>query len=561
MAIGRRRKDGVIESIRERGMHKRLLPKWFWLGCGAAGLALVTLVSLGSGILGWRLYQFEWRAQGASALRFQSAPVPFTNEIDIKAKTGSLPFMAAVVIDVDADGRDEAFLGGGRAQGDALLSYEDGGFRDIAAAAGLAKTPGDASMGGGAIDIDGDGAPELFVARESGLWLYSNLGGRFEGERLDLPIDPTTVPLSISFGDVNRDGAVDFYLSGYLRNDLVEGQAIFSRPYGGYAYLFVNRGDNTWRDATEEYGLHRQHNTFTALFADLDNDRDGDLVIAQDTGLVETWENTGAPPMRRIKNPSVNSYPMGIAAGDIDNDGLTDLYFSNVGPTIPSAIVRGDLPGDAPFNAEYMLFRNKGDLSFEDDAKRYKAARLGFGWGVVAADLDLDGWEDFTIAQNYAKFGQPALFHRYSCKIMRNEAGVRFTPVEKRAGAANRHFAIAPMIGDFDGDNLPDLIWANLNGPTQAFLNRTADAKAIRIAFPDNISALHARIEVVAGELLLRREIVSGQGLSSDQSASLFVGLGDKASAARVTITFADGRVEEHVNVLAGAVIRPEAQP
>jgi hypothetical protein len=49
--------------------------------------------------------------------------------------------------------------------------------------------------------------------------------------------------------------------------------------------------------------------------------------------------------------------------------------------------------------------------------------------------------------------------------------------------------------------------------------------------------------------------------LSSDQSASLFVGLGDKASAARVTITFADGRVEEHVNVLAGAVIRPEAQP
>ena len=544
-------------------MRKRILPKWFWLGCGTAGLALVVFFLVGSGLFGWRLYQFEWKTQGQTALRFQPIDVPFENISDIAKGTGSLPFMAAVVIDIDGDGRDEAFLGGGRAQQDALLSFDaaSGAFRDIAGERGLSKTGGDATMGGGAIDIDGDGAPELFVARESGVWLYRNRGGKFDGANLDLPIDATSVPLSIAFGDLNRDGAVDFYVSGYLRNALVEKQTKFTGPYGGHSHLFMNNGDNTWRDATEDYGLKRQHNTFTALFSDLDNDGDGDLIVAQDTGVVETWENAGAPPMRRIENPSVNSYPMGIAAGDINNDGLTDLYFSNVGPTIPEAVVRGDLPAGAPFNADYMLFENKGGLKVEDAARRYKAARIGFGWGVVAADLDLDGWEDLTIAQNYAKFDQEAIIHRYGCKIMRNQGGGSFAPIEKRAGAVNRRFAMSPMIGDYDGDGLPDLIWANLKGPARAFLNRTPDARSIRIAFADDVSSLHARVEISVGGRTLHREIVSGQGMSSDQTASLLVGLGEAAAAERVTIRFADGRVEDHANVMAGATIKPGSAP
>ncbi|OFX02743.1 MAG: hypothetical protein A3E78_07745 [Alphaproteobacteria bacterium RIFCSPHIGHO2_12_FULL_63_12] len=540
-------------------MRKRILPRWFWLGCGTAGLALVVFFLVGSGLFGWRLYQFEWKTQGRTALRFEPVSLPFTNVSDIAKKTGSLPFMAAVVLDVDGDGRDEAFLGGGRTQQDALLSYDDTavGFRDIARQAGLSKTAGDATMGGGAIDLDGDGAPELFVARESGVFLYRNSGGKFTGANLGLPIDATATPLSIAFGDINRDGKVDFYLSGYLRNDLVEGQTKFTDDYGGYSYLFVNNGDDSWRDATEEYGLKRQHNTFTALFSDFDNDGDGDLAVAQDTGHVETWENAGAAPMRRIENPSVYSYPMGIAAGDINDDGLTDLYFSNVGPTIPEAIVRGDLPPEAPFNTDYMLFENRGALKFEDAAKQFKAARIGFGWGVVAADLDLDGWEDLTVAQNYAKFGQEAIIHRYGCKILRNQNGENFAPVEKRAGAVNRRFAISPMIGDYDGDGLPDLIWANLNGPSQAFLNRTPNAKSIRLAFADNVASLNARVEILAGGRTLHREVVSGQGLSSDQTASLFVGLGEAATAERITVKFANGRVEEYANVMAGAVLRP----
>lgn len=537
--------------------------KWFWFGCGAVGLGALVVVLLGSGWLGFRLFQLEWTPQGASDLRLREVSLPFENRADISQHTGSLPFMAGVVIDVDGDFRDEVFLGGGRDQADGLFQYDENtdGLINISAGHDFAKASSDATMGGASIDIDGDGATDLIVARESGIWLYLNHAGRLSGERLPLPIEPTTTPLSVALADVNRDGRIDFYVSGYLRNALVEGQTIFNRRYGGYSQLFVSTGDLTWRDASQDYGVWRQHNTFTAIFADLDDDADSDLVIAQDTGHVEMYENIGAPPFRPIANPSVNSYPMGAAAGDFNGDGRVDLYFSNVGHTLPPQLLRGDLPRQAPFNPSYMLFENQGRLSFRDVAAARGAARIGFGWGVVAADMDLDGWEEILIAQNYAKFGQPALIHRYSGRILRNYNGVRFRPVEERAGAGNRLFAISPLVGDFNGDQLPDLIWANLQGPARAFINVTPDRNVIAIRLDDDAASVNARIIVEVGGRTLTRQVVASQGLSSDQTAKIMIGLGGATRADSVRVLFQDGvsRVVEHP--AAGSVIDMRRRP
>lgn len=533
------------------------IKKWFWFGCGAVGIGAIIVALLGSGWLGFRLFQLEWTPQGPTDLRMREVAIPFENRTDISEQTGSLPFMAGVVLDIDGDFRDEVFLGGGRGQADGLFRYDDAAraFVDVSSEHDLSKPDDDATMGGGAIDVDGDGTTDLLVARESGVWLYLNRDGRLSGERLPLAIDPTTTPISIALGDINGDGRIDFYVSGYLRNALVEGETVFNRPYGGYSHLFLNVGGLRWEDATRAYGLWRQHNTFTAVFADLDNDSDSDLVVAQDTGVVETYENTGEPPFRRFANPSVNSYPMGIAAGDFNGDGLVDLYFSNVGHTLPRQLLRGDLPSDAPFNPDYMLFQNAPGLTFQDVAAVRGAARLGFGWGVVAADMDLDGWEDLIVAQNYAKFGQPAIIHRYSGRILRNYGGARFRPVEQRAGAGNPLFAIAPLVGDFNGDQLPDLIWANLRGPTRAFLNATPDRHMIAVWLDNDATTVNARIVVEIGGRTLTRQIVPNQGLGAGQSAKIMIGLGNAAQAERLSVIFPDGRTVSAENTAAGSII------
>jgi len=467
-----------------------------------------------------------------------------------------LPFMAGIVIDVDGDGADEVFLGGGREQADGLFAFDQqaGAFRDVSAEHDLGKAEHDATMGGVSVDVDRDGWTDLIVARESGLWLYRNEAGRLSGGKLPIELEASTA-LSIAPGDVNGDGAVDVYVSGYIRNALVEGQTVFTRPYGGYSYLLINDGSGAFRDASQEYGVWRQHNTFTAVFADIDNDRDPDLVVAQDTGRVETYRNDGVAPLTPVDNPSVSSYPMGIAAGDFTGDGVLDFYFSNVGHTLPQALLRGDLAADAPFNPMYMLFRGDGSGAFSDIAEDMHAARLGFGWGVVAADFNLDGWEDIAVAQNYAKFGQPAIIHRYAGKILQNYGGLRFRPVEKRAGAENRLFAISPLVGDFNGDHLPDLIWANLRGPARAFINVTPNPNWIAIRLDDSVSAYNARIEIEAGGRTMVRQVVPAQGLGSDQTATMMVGLGGDTSAETVRVVFRDGETREATNVAAGSVL------
>lgn len=530
-----------------------------WL-CGLLCIAVILLLVLGSGLFGFRLFQLEWKPQGETNLTMREASVPFSNDLDITQTTGSLPFMAGVVINVDGEGidyksRDEVFLGGGRTQADVLLRYDDtaAAFVDISSAHNLSKNANDATMGGTSFDVDNDGDSDLLVARESGVWLYLNDEGRLGGGQLLFQINEASTAISIAPGDVNNDGLVDLYVSGYIKNERVEGQTIFNRPYGGYSHLYINQGGLNWRDASEEYGVWRQHNTFTALFVDLDNDLDSDLVIAQDTGVVEMYENKGTPPFEPILNPSVKSYPMGIAAGSFNNNQFTDLYFSNVGHTLPKKLLRGDIPAGENFNPLYMQFENMQNLNFLDVASERRTARLGFGWGVVAADLNLDGWEDLIVAQNYAKFGQPAIIHRYNGKIMQNYAGKEFKPVEKKAGAINPHFAISPLVGDFNGDNLPDLFWANLKGNSKAYLNETPNANVIAIDLGDNLEAHNARISVKIGNQKVHRQITAGQGLSSDQSAKLIIGLGNASQADQIEIKYRDGSTRLLEDIPAGA--------
>ncbi len=508
------------------------------------GWALVVMVLP---LFGLQLWQQEWKRQGDTDLRFAQVELDFTHRADLER---SLPFMASAAVDLDGDGTDEVFLGGGRGQKDGLFRFENGAFASISSQYSLPVFEDDAAMGAAAIDIDDDGRPELFVARESGIWLYHHTATGFEAKLLGTMPRKNTVPLSIALGDVNGDGWVDFYVSGYIRNDLVEGTTIFNQAYGGYSGLFVNMGENKWRDETIEAGLFRQHNTFNAIFVDLDNDLDSDLVIAQDTGHVEMYANDGKGAFSPIENPSVFSYPMGVGAGDYDNDGRIDLYFSNVGHTLPALMLRGDLTKEQPFNSDYMLFHNDGgrdaELTFSDTARDKNAARYGFGWGVVFADMDLDSHEDLLAAQNYARFPD-LLAITYPGKILLRGTDTNFHPVEKRVKATNDNYGITPLISDFNGDGWPDLVWVNLDGPAQAYISQGSvqDDKRhwIKVRLPNQASSINAIVQVTLEDgRVLTKQLIPGQGLGSDQGRGLIFGLGSQTSITHVRVRFQNGR-------------------
>ena len=523
--------------------------------CGLIILIGTLVFALLSAFGALRFWQAEKTPQGETDLAFEAVDLPFVHKADL---VNSLPFLASAAIDIDGDGRDELFLGGGDEQADEIFTFRNNRFEKLPLT--FSKDAVDATHGAATMDIDNDGDTDLFTARESGIWFHENTDGQFSSVNLGFDIADNTIPLSIGFGDINKDGLADMYIAGYLRIEDVEGETIFSDNYGGFSYLFLNEGEGNWRDISKEAGVWRQHNTFIGVFADLDNDLDSDLVIAQDTGMVELYSNNGDMTFSPIENPSEYSYPMGVAVGDYDNDGLVDLYFSNVGYTLPPAILRGDLEKDDVFNPSYMLFHNEGDLKFTDTAEELNTARYGFGWGTVMADMNLDGREDLLAAQNYARFPANKLLQHYPGKILQNY-GDKFQPVEKVAGAENTLFGIAPIVSDFNGDGWPDLVWANLDGESLAYINKAGDRNWIKVRLPNTARSLNARVTVTASNGLTQtKQLLTSQGLASDQGRDLIFGLGDAESVTSVTVAFQNGVTRSFDAPANGSVITASAE-
>ncbi len=514
-------------------------------------IVVIIAIIISALIITLQFYQAEWKQQAKTELRFAPAALPFSHKFDAGAM---LPFLGSAVFDADDDGIDEVFLGGGIGQSDKIFAFKKPGkgtgFVEIHR---LDKPDNVATHGAAHLDIDEDGDVDLIVARSDGIWLYDNMNGEFKPRKLNLPLADNTTPLSIALGDINQDGMVDLYISGYIKVEDVEGQTVFTRPYGGYSHLFLNNGDNTWRDVSREAGVWRQHNTFTAVFADTDNDGDSDLVIAQDTGVIETYRNDGAFPLVKTNNPSVNSYPMGLGVGDYNGDGLIDIFASNVGHTMPAGLLRGDLSKDAPFNTEYYLLKNTGD-GFEGAAKTAGLHRLGFGWGSVIQDMDLDGKPDLLAAQNYARLPMNALMYRYPGKLLLNQGGGTFLPAEKKAKALNKAFGITPLVSDFNNDGRPDIIWANLAGPSKAYISQGGTGNSLRVRLPDETRFLGARVSVT--DSIGRRQVqqlIPGEGLGSDQSRTLIFGLGDNSFKSAV-VTLQDGTEKSFTSAPNGVV-------
>ncbi|MDB4673267.1 CRTAC1 family protein [Verrucomicrobiales bacterium] len=486
-------------------------------------------------------------------LRFRSIPLPFEHKPNLDE---SLPFMGMATADIDGDGVDEIVIGGGKDQADSVFRFGEAGFTPIDSV-GLEKPAGDATFGITSQDTTGDGLDELFIARESGLYYAENTGGKFSQKKLEFGMAENTTPLSIAAGDINRDGWVDLYISGYIRADLIEGETIFEDGYGGYSYLLLNDGTNQWENISESAGVFRQHNTFLAVFADLNQDQWPDLVVAQDTGKVEIWENAKDNTFKPKPAPTDYSYPMGIGVGDIDNDGDVDLYFSNVGTTLPRKLVQGDLTDDQAFNMDYILLRNDGDFKFTDIAAEVNAAKYGFGWGTTIADFNNDSRMDLYFAQNYIRFPGAKLLALYPGRLLEQQEDGRFISVEKSAGGENGNFGITQVVSDFNQDGSLDLVIGNIEGPAIAFLSEETGAnRGLSVRLPSGAQWLNTVGEVMTAEgKTIRRQFVASEGLCSDGFHGLHFGLGKSGGSVSLTLTRPDGGKKTYENVASGQTL------
>ncbi len=488
---------------------------------------------------------------------FSEAKVRFRHRFD---ESKSLPMMGATLIDVDNDGVDELYIGGGNDQADALFKYSGGEFINAAMGAFEDRKTDDPSLGAASADVDNDGWADLIVCRNSGVYLYFNQHGKFVPKKLNIPLNEKTTPVSVSLGDINKDGWLDMFVAGYIKLEKMEGQTIFNDPtYGASSLLMLNNGDNTFSDATASAGLSYVHNTFQGILIDADNDGLLDLVVAHDTGEPRIYKNLDGNKFEKMENPLTGkfAYPMGIAASDFNNDGLVDFFFSNTGSSVPEFMARGDLRDDQTFIKDWILFRNEGNFRFTDVARQSKVSDFEFSWGAIFEDFNLDGLQDLAVAENYIDFPPQKAF-KLPCRLLIQQDSNKFSAVEEQAKAVNKNYAITPLSTDFNNDGYPDLIYSNLDGPLKIFLSNGGSSHFLKVKFLKNAKTLGAKVQVQLPEKTLTDFLYSGEGFCSDQSGTLTFGLGKDSSLEikNVIIRFLSGKADTLTNVKSNDLLR-----
>jgi hypothetical protein len=329
-------------------------------------------------------------------------------------------WQGAACADVDEDGRYDVFVSS-RDRNFLYRSRGDGTFEDVAADVGLTEHPGATSPL--FFDQDNDGDLDLFCAHvgweQSGvpqgqsLRLYRNDGeGRFRDATAATRIGDHRVAFGSVAADHDNDGFLDVYVSCYERLDAVYPNHWFAATNGTPNALYRNRGDGTYEEVAHEAGVDTRRWSYAAAFADFDEDGDQDLYVANDYGDNELYVNradgtyadeAGARGVLDTGNG------MGIAWGDLDNDGRLDLYVSNMSSSAGNRILKRLMAQGDSDTARVLykgasgnsLFHQAEDGTFEAVPASHGGLGASWAWGLSLVDLDLDGLLDIYVANGF----------------------------------------------------------------------------------------------------------------------------------------------------------------
>jgi hypothetical protein len=279
-------------------------------------------------------------------------------------------------------------------------------FTDVTEQSGL--KPRGYGMGVAAGDIDNDGWVDLYLTGFGRNQLFRNNGnGTFsDSSSRSGTSDRSAWSVSASFVDVDRDGWLDLFVGNYLNFTLEAHRTCFNRsgppdycPPEVYraqpSRFYRNRGDGTFVDATAAAGLAREFGPALGVAtADFNGDRWIDIFVANDQKENQLWINQRDGTFR-------NMAPLwGVAVGangEVKADmGVDAGDFDNDGD---EDLFITELTGQGS-----TLYVNTGSGLFEDQSARQgiRAPSLPYtGFGAAWLDFDNDGWLDIVAVNGY----------------------------------------------------------------------------------------------------------------------------------------------------------------
>ena len=518
---------------------------------------------------GRRIPEYE-DASESSGLRFT-----FENGRSPERQLPETTAGGVALIDYDGDGRLDVFcIQGGTfppssdrpGSGDRLFRNRgDGTFEDATERSGIAAMARGYGHGVAVGDYDDDGRADLFLTRWRSYALYHNRGdGTFEDATATAGFGgDRDWPTSAAFADLDNDGDLDLYVCHYLEWDaghprLCERAASAGEkldPARRFEYcmpnpipalpdhLFRNDGGR-FVDVTAEAGIVDANGRGLGVVAgDVDGDGLVDLFVANDTTANYLFHNLGGMKFEEVGFASgvasnadgAFQAGMGTAFGDLDRDGLPDLSVTNF------------------FGESTTFYRNLGGGMFSDRTAAVGLAapsRYRLGFGLAFLDANNDGHLDLASACGHVIDNRPLYPYAMPSQLLIGD-GKTLTDVTESAGTPWNLPRISRglAVGDLDNDGRLDTVLVPQDGPIVYARNRTKGGHFVTFQLQgtaSNRDAVGAVVTVNPGGKGRTAWRFGGGSFQSAADGRLHFGLDDLDKVESVEVRWPSGRTNRY---------------